>query len=264
MKKVSKDLGFCSLCGEHSKLCFDHIPPQSCGNTNDVFYYTYDQFIKDPLKKFKKKHSQNGVKYKYICENCNNLMGAKYDPELAKFRNVALDLIEGTSVSDKKIEVKNVVKSIFGHFIASAPYDIKSVLDEEMTNFYMDKPNSVLTDYSLYTLFYPHQKTIFVFKNYAVGQVLPQGIDLPKGVLSSLYFFPFAFIFMKKQKYSRGIDLIEFLNTEDRHFELKKNDWIFNNKVLGPIWPCEAGDDGSSSSFVMINDRFAASSIMKH
>ena len=64
---MSKNYDYCSICGDYGKLSHDHIPPQSCGNNQDVYFYSFQQFVSDPNLQFKKTHSQNGVKNKIIC-----------------------------------------------------------------------------------------------------------------------------------------------------------------------------------------------------
>ena len=261
---MSKNYDFCAICGKYGKLSFDHIPPQSCGNNQNVYYYSFQQFVTDPKLKFKKNHSQNGVKSKNICSECNNLLGSKYDPELSKLKNIAIESFKGNQLVDKSIDVKKIIKSVFGHYLSISPYDQKTTMDEEMTSYFWDHKNNIYEGYSLYMFLYPYKDTIYSFKNYLVSQVSSDGIALPNGMLSCLYFYPFAFIFMEKQKFNRGVDLIRFVNSNQSSFEVNNGDWIFKNKILSPIWPCNPEDDGTGSSFVMYNDKLAKNSILKH
>lgn len=252
------------MCEKYGKFSYDHIPPKYCGNNKDVYFYSFQQHVSNPHKKFRKIHSQDGVKNKNICEACNNLLGSKFDIELGKLRDIALKSFDNIQDVDNRINTKNAIKAVFGHLISSAPNNQKSTLDFEMSNYFWDKKNSIDDKYSLYLFLYPYKSTIFLFKNYIVGQLMKSGIVLPKGLISSLYFYPFAFIVMEKQQYDRGIDLIKFSLSKDEFFQIKNDDWSFKNKRLSPIWPCDPSDDEGGSSFVMYNEKSARNSLMKH
>lgn len=38
MQKELKREGICRICGEHKRLTFEHVPPQSAFNSNPVFF----------------------------------------------------------------------------------------------------------------------------------------------------------------------------------------------------------------------------------
>src|SRR5690554_3936106 len=107
-------------------------------------FYSFQQFVSNPKLQFKKNHSQNGVKNKNLCEKCNNILGSKYDTELAKLRILALESFKVNNLVDKTIEVKKIILSIFGHFISSSPHDQKSTLDIVMTNYFWTNKNSII------------------------------------------------------------------------------------------------------------------------
>ena len=108
-----------ALCSiwELKKMSDDHIPSKCCGNSGKVFYRRFTpEYIGSKAKPIKDLYSQNGIKFRYICSDCNNLLGTKYDDELGKFKEVILKLLKGSN-ENYNIDVNKIVKSIVGHLL---------------------------------------------------------------------------------------------------------------------------------------------------
>lgn len=91
-KRDVKD--YCNICGKYGRLTWDHVPPKACDNYDLVKYGTFfDIQDEDPFYSI----SQNGIKYRSICSNCNNkLLGSNYDIELINFTNTVASLLDST------------------------------------------------------------------------------------------------------------------------------------------------------------------------
>ena len=83
--RATEDL--CTICQQHSTLIWDHVPPKGSwvfGKTK-VSMRPSLNLAGDP----KLRESQNGLKFRTLCRECNNLLGTKYDPEIMDFASLS-------------------------------------------------------------------------------------------------------------------------------------------------------------------------------
>lgn len=99
----------CNICGKESHLTWDHVPPKSCYNNGPIKYNPFFKGI--PNEKYEGEF-QSGIRFRSLCENCNNnLLGAKYDPELNKFTLKISELIQSPVILPEKMYLKCIYKS---------------------------------------------------------------------------------------------------------------------------------------------------------
>ncbi len=120
-KNKGKKIGKCNICGQEAELTWDHVPPKFCFNTEKVKYNKIlDIHNSKPLKE-----SQNGVKFRSICNDCNNrLLGSKYDKEYKKLVDLLYNLYTSKTklepyVDIEGLQVNKIARAIVGHFLAS-------------------------------------------------------------------------------------------------------------------------------------------------
>lgn len=117
-----KAFGSCNICGEERKLTWDHVPPKSCGNSSTVIGHEALPFLTDPSSKAPL--SQNGRKFRTICERCNNtVLGNWYDPELVNFSKAIRinleSLFHPRNTFRLKVKPNLIIKAAIGHLMAS-------------------------------------------------------------------------------------------------------------------------------------------------
>lgn len=231
--------GICSICKSDGHLSEDHIPPKSCGNTGKVYYYS---FAPNSHNFYKKRISQNGIKFRTICSQCNSKLGALYDKELTLFRECVINSINGNPTKVEIYPIK-VIKCIVGHLLAASSFS-EDVISEEMREFYLNNDNSSIkkfaSKYSLLCFYYPYKDSIFILKNYFPNEIIgPYRIF--NSILSSMYFFPFAFILCEKKKELSTHDILNLIFGEQ--LDLSVTDWtISNGAELPPTWPAIIND----------------------
>ena len=73
-------VGKCRLCGDHTKLSFEHVPPKAAFNDRPVVNASIEKLIKKDtdLDNFSGKTLQRGAGSYTLCEKCNSLTGARY------------------------------------------------------------------------------------------------------------------------------------------------------------------------------------------
>jgi len=77
--KKTKNTGECKLCGKHTTLTFEHVPPKA--TFNDFPWEEYNMDTAGDLligKKPRKKILQKGTGGHYLCSECNNKSGSNY------------------------------------------------------------------------------------------------------------------------------------------------------------------------------------------
>lgn len=89
-----KVYGKCRICGEEKQLSQEHYIPRAAGGGAKVTLYSGDELIKTLHKdedgndyKPRGKIKQNGLAEHTLCKECNELSGALYDKEFARFHN---------------------------------------------------------------------------------------------------------------------------------------------------------------------------------
>lgn len=184
-KKIKSSAeGNCSICGNFSRLTFDHIPPKACYKEEAVFIAEY-------LSREKKTISQNGTKFRSLCGNCNNtLLGTYYDPSLIDFvgqvkkevvcrENSSLYLPNKISVA---VDILRISKAIVGHTLACEfaknypPEYFSMPFYKDMIDFVLEQNKRTLDHYDIYYWYYPysHQKMLrgYSLMKYGSPQVL--------------------------------------------------------------------------------------------
>ena len=110
-------------------MTFDHVPPKGCvGISNRNVALLTAALGNSELKKDNSRQFQDGLKFKSLCETCNNeLLGGEYDPSIKEFASKVssyLNLIINhnyTLPDTISIEIKpqRIVRAILGHLLAA-------------------------------------------------------------------------------------------------------------------------------------------------
>lgn len=172
-------------------------------------------------------------------------MRAIFDVELEKFYKMSLAQLRIDNAF-YSFNLLKVVKAVIGHFLTAAkPQNMPQ--DNDMRRFYNSDSEETIKEfankYSLFCLGYPYKDSIFILRNYVTTFLSPNQKKI-KGLLSSMYFYPFAFIFADKQPFQYGNDLLTFLQTnKPTNLSFSKGDWRkLDGSCLGPTWPAIADD----------------------
>lgn len=246
MRDIKKKRVRCPICGKYEFPTKDHVPPKSCNNKNDVVRKMVFPSIEGVKKD---KIIQGGLSFSFICPTCNNdLLGAKTDKELAELFNTVTDSKNDVVVWEG--DINNLVKSVFGHILATGEYS-KVTYDREMRSFIMKglMPNHT----HLYLLYYPYNdvfliRTVIPFEYFR--RVSPARRMNDKRIVSCFYFYPFAFIVADADYYSGAIDLIEMLKNNQNTINLSKLSFLnpYTKSLLPPCWPCQIGEQSENDT----------------
>lgn len=134
----------CNICLNPRNLTEDHVPPQCMGNNLLTHYINYFNYLLTKDIQYKG-ISQNGIKYKTICDSCNNDKLKLYDDELnnlySSFRNASIS----NKISIRlRIKPNKIIRGILGHFL-SAKTSHERTASEEIFADAIDNPNSPIS-----------------------------------------------------------------------------------------------------------------------
>ncbi|WP_331345530.1 hypothetical protein [Cellvibrio sp. UBA7661] len=192
--------GYCAICRSFGQLTQDHVPPKGCGNVKDV---TLQTLLQHMVRSKIKRHSQHGVQFRTLCSNCNNnLLGARYDPELIRLYNSVSEL--GDKVRQNKtylprnffceIKPQRLVRAVVGHLLAAHSINFLSNGDklppfyDSLSKYFLGESEHFPENIEIYYWFYPY-RSYKVAKSTAVASLSWSGYlfgDVIK-------FFPVAF-----------------------------------------------------------------------
>ena len=211
-KAKREKIDFCNICGEKSALTWDHVPPQSCLNSVPVKF----NHLMRGLPEFNKYEasSQNGVKFRSLCSNCNNnLLGAEYDKELTRFTSAVLSHLQDSveqlppglvNVSDLPqfvgtFKVNRIARAICGHILAAKnEYDNQTLPDVQLRKYFLNPTALPPKDYHLLMWFYPYS-TITIARDFIAKKISATNDLIPEGMCSIVSSFPLAYLLCDDQ-----------------------------------------------------------------
>ena len=234
----------CPICGKTKEPTWDHIPPKCCNNYGDVSFFTYTpEYVAKSLGYIPKNKSyQNGLKFKFVCRECNSKIGAYYDNEIKKIYEYILNVIKGDIVCTSGY-IDKVALGIISHMLASSCYT-NYKCDEDARNF-INNPHKNMVEfankYSLFISFYPYKDNIVVARDFSKNGI--HDSDFPNEMMSILYFYPLAFILTNKQKSNKMTDLLEVVMKRESKIIGRVDQWTnHKGQLLSPFYPLDLKD----------------------
>ncbi len=228
----------CPICRKYKYPTEDHIPPRSCGNSQNTKYHF---FLTDYIGSQNRTEfiSQGGLKRRFLCSDCNNrLLGAGPDKELGSLCQTAAKAIsEKESSLTWEGDIKQIIVAALGHILGAMHYD-KSLPAKEMRAFI--HKGIVPEQSKLFLFLYPFHE-IFVVRDCVAAPLKPnkQSILTEPIGLSGMYFYPLAFIYTEKENLGNGLDLFEIYQEGETKITLNIDSWSnpITKTVLPADWP---------------------------
>lgn len=240
---------YCNICGKLAVLTWDHVPPKSITagspvNANSLFegLPSYGSYQKE---------YQNGVKYRSICAECNNVRLGSLDRIYIDFVNKIRDYIEiGRSPTiDYRvpIQVNKLCRAIVGHFLAAKNfYDMNCMVDKMLREYLLNE--NLLPKFNLFYWIYPYD-TVFNIRDIVVSGYHENDSSLPHGMISVMASYPIAFMITEQNEEIKGLqDLTEMTTTNiDEYVEVPVQTVSAfapgTNNLRHYVWPCNVGDE---------------------
>lgn len=236
-EKVSQ----CNICKKIKPLSWDHIPPKGGIHLSSVEQETVFQHMTMPKDNRKYSISQNGVKYRTICKECNEIIGRKYDPVLNDFAYNMGKILKTNLILPSIIYYKTkpnlLIRAILAHLLA-AKADIDEVtVDEQVRNIIFDEDASIPEEIKIFYWLHPYISTVIIRD---IAMLAVRGKFGGKvGFFSILKYFPIAYLISNLKEYEGLSELTSYRNSKPQDII----DIPINLKdIRGPEWP-EIVDD---------------------
>lgn len=227
-------------------MTWDHVPPQGGIELKPV----EQQLVFDRLTAGAKDRvftiSQNGVKFRTICANCNNFwLGKKYDPALNEFTLTTGRLLQTTIHLPPLINVRArptaITRAILGHLLAAKTQIDDVVTDREIRSFFFEEDAPIPDSIHIFYWIYPYTSIVIVRD---IAMPAERGRFGESGFFSILKYFPIAYLVTDLQSYEGLAELTTFRDLKSSEFA---DIPIPLQRIKHPAWP-EMVDD---HNFVM-------------
>ena len=234
----------CNICLKESSLTWDHIPPKGGIDINPVDQETVFQrmTVRNREKQFMS-ISQNGVKYRTLCSDCNNnWLGVKFDPVLNDFSLGIGEFLKTTIKLPITFQFKTrpttLIRAVLGHLLASKAEIDEVVIDKIIREFFFEENAPIPDSINMFYWVYPYQN-ITIMRDFVMPAV--RGNFGSLGFFSILKYYPIAYLMCDLKKYENLNEMTKFrsLSTEDTALVT-----IDLSVIHHPLWP-EVADKGN-------------------
>lgn len=216
LKNMRANVGHCNICGKKAPLSWDHVPPKGGIELTPVEQETvFQRLVARPEDSLKYFESQNGVKYRSICADCNSTLGHSFDPVLNEFAISIGRMLRTSSALPAVVHVNTkpnrLVRAIFGHLLAAKGEFEDTIPDRLMREAVCNPSDSVSAELNVHYWIHPYPN-IVVMRD--VGMLAVRGIFKEKALFSILKYFPIAYAVTALDSYEGLPTLSRFLSCD--------------------------------------------------
>lgn len=270
-KKKRELTGRCNICGRVGLLTYDHIPPKCCGNIGRVRYNPMFEGV--PTENRYHTESQNGFKFRSICENCNNnVLGEKYDPVMKEYydgiESYVYAKITLPPVVSINIKINRLCRTICGHMLAiKTAYEDKNTMDVQLREYVLDEARLPPKGMKLLNWVYGYNTTIvaqdFTVKCIEAGKIA----RFPDDLCRAVYSFPVAFLVTYSKEKCGLIDLFSYCTNDIDEIvtvpiDLYSIYYTGTKKLRHFAWPLNVSDDNDGVSMALVSNSFTKDSVL--
>lgn len=192
--KTVREDNVCNLCQRTmARLSDDHIPPKGWMAPRSIKIESYPEGAPDDI--FRSSVKPNGLVFKTICSDCNNILGARYDKALKDFTASISKVVESPlNVSNSFsfcTQPGLVTKAVLGHMLAAKTGECNTTIDQLIREYVMNVDSKLSPKIKLYYWFYPCETAIISLDKMACDL-----IDGSHAFYSVLKYYPVAFMMM--------------------------------------------------------------------
>lgn len=256
IKEKREQNDFCNICGEKTKLTWDHVPPRGITNGDPVIANTIFENLPVPNRHMK--NYQSGIKYRSICPKCNNVVLGENDKVYQEFIIAVREQVESRLFLNSivvPVKINRLCRAMIGHMLAAKnTYQGDVIPDQKMREYVLDETLR-LTGLMLYTWLYPY-KTIVITRDFVAkgfySNTHPEG--MVSGVVAA---YPLAYMISDEKSECSVDDLGECTTAQiddvvdvRLHFETL---YITGTQEYKPFnWPVNIDNDKRISAMVAI------------
>lgn len=203
----------CNLCRNRIEqgLSEDHVPPKCMGNKGKFHYVNYLNFCTQNKIDYYGIFN-GGIKYKTVCEKCNNEILYPFDTEIDKFvKTFHESVADGNQIVGIECKPQLIIKGLIGHFLAASLSNSPSEYEMQMLAYFWDNQR-FQDNVNIYLLYYNDQNLVSVLREVMFAPIITQGTPM---TINCLKCFPFAFFQVMDGKINEAESWNEWLYSED-------------------------------------------------
>ncbi|KPL25180.1 MAG: hypothetical protein AMJ75_01820 [Phycisphaerae bacterium SM1_79] len=193
----------CNLCRGVKNLTWDHVPPKGGIELTSVEMETILAVMTGNRENAKPRESQNGVKYRTICKECNEYLGHNFDLALNEFaHSVAMYLktsIQLPKIVHHKTKPKRLIKAVLGHLVAAKANVEDTRFDRLAREYVLDPSAELPDDINIFYWVYPYTGSITI-RDFAM--FVPRGIFAKPAMFQTMKYFPIAYLICSEGSYA--------------------------------------------------------------
>lgn len=236
----------CNICRRVKVLSWDHVPPKGGIELSPVQMQTILQLFTGEPEVQKLRESQNGMKFRTICSDCNSYLGTEFDPVINDFATSVGRYLDSTiaipQVISHEVRPQRLMKAIVGHLLA-AKVDIENTQFDQLGRQYVLDINAPLPpEINIFYWPYPHNCSISIRD---FGMFTPRGTFREPAIFQTLKYFPIAYLCCDKPEYA-NLECLSWYRDAgiDDAIQIPIN----LRQVKDPYWP-EAPSDEENNIF---------------
>lgn len=192
--KTVRDDCICNLCQKKvAKLSEDHVPPKGWMTPRHVTIESYPEGSAEDIYRLSTSH--NGLKFRTLCSECNNLLGARYDKALKDFTVNVTNVIQSPLNVFNSFPVETqpalVAKAVLGHILAAKTGECGTPVDEKMRRYVLGKDLKLSSQIKVYYWYFPYDTAII-----SLDKIVYDIFEGGHAYFSVLKYYPIAFLMM--------------------------------------------------------------------
>jgi hypothetical protein len=200
---------------------------------------------------------RGGIRFRTLCAECNNGLGAKEDKALISFCERVKKIIESpilrSPMSRVPAKPNLIYRGLLGHLVAANDSGVPSAFDTDARELFFRRRDLRSATYSLFYWIYVDD-ALFLMRN-AYHTVWHPRVEVRPIQIAKMY--PLAFMFVQEPWFLGLPNMRSFLRANDEQ-EYDVPIWIYRRDT-SPVWPVVAEQQNiillAGNSFGLVGNR---------
>lgn len=164
---------------------------------------------KEEVRKIRE--SQNGIKFRTICKECNEFLGVNYDTVINDFASSVGRYLKSQLKFPETLHHKTkpvrLMRGILGHFLAAKAEFDEVLFDQQVRQFIFDEDEAIPENIHIFYWVYPYDCTI-ILRDFGMPAI--RGNFKGFGFFQTLKYFPVAYLISDKPRYENLLELTKY------------------------------------------------------
>lgn len=227
--------GPCALCTQYSKLTENHVPPEAVGNHDAWLAQSYMTTMTADQELLFGRRFSRGIRFRTLCEECNNALGNSEDRALVDFYRRIQKLVDSPlRLPDTTVVAARpnlIIRGLYAHLASANDNGMPNVFDIEAREIFFHKRSLRLASWNLFYWVY-QGPTMFLMRSAFLASF---GSNVEIDHVHILKASPLAFAFSQRPTLHGLPNMMKFVQQNDQaEVELPI---ILNRRDPHPVWP---------------------------